>query len=178
MIKNQSRVVILIYMIGFLLGIVYMNMSGGEYISSMGIFNRYFAEQFQKADIKGVQYLGYLVRLRVLPAIILALIGTTRFRRIGSTVFLVWTGILCGVYFTCAVMNHGVSGVLFCVVGLLPHMACYLFAYGILFMTIFFYPKKQWNYEKTIAFCLAICMGIALEYKANPILVKMILKRI
>ena len=102
----------------------------------------------------------------------------TRFRRIGSTVFLVWTGILCGVYFTCAVMNHGVSGVLFCVVGLLPHMACYLFAYGILFMTIFFYPKKQWNYEKTIAFCLAICMGIALEYKANPILVKMILKRI
>ena len=119
MIKNQSRVVILIYMIGFLLGIVYMNMSVGEYISSMGIFNRNFAEQFQKADIKGVQYLGYLVRLRVLPAIILALIGTTRFRRIGSTVFLVWTGILCGVYFTCAVMNHGVSGVLFCVVGLL-----------------------------------------------------------
>lgn len=178
MIKNQSRVVILIYMIGFLLGIVYMNMSAGEYISSMGIFNRNFAEQFRKADIKGVQYLGYLVRLRVLPAIILALIGTTRFRRIGSTVFLVWTGILCGVYFTCAVMNHGVSGVLFCVVGLLPHMACYLFAYGILFMTIFFYPKKQWNYEKTIAFCLAICMGIALEYKANPILVKMILKRI
>ncbi len=178
MIKNQSRVVILIYMIGFLLGIVYMNMSAGEYISSMGIFNRNFAEQFQKADIKEVQYLGYLVRLRVLPAIILALIGTTRFRRIGSTVFLVWTGILCGVYFTCAVMNHGVSGVLFCVVGLLPHMACYLFAYGILFMTIFFYPKKQWNYEKTIAFCLAICMGIALEYKANPILVKMILKRI
>lgn len=178
MIKNQSRVVILIYMIGFLLGIVYMNMSAGEYISSMGIFNRNFAERFQKADIKGVQYLGYLVRLRVLPAIILALIGTTRFRRIGSTVFLVWTGILCGVYFTCAVMNHGVSGVLFCVVGLLPHMACYLFAYGILFMTIFFYPKKQWNYEKTIAFCLAICMGIALEYKANPILVKMILKRI
>lgn len=178
MIKNQSRVVILIYMIGFLLGIVYMNMSAGEYISSMGIFNRNFVEQFQKADIKGVQYLGYLVRLRVLPAIILALIGTTRFRRIGSTVFLVWTGILCGVYFTCAVMNHGVSGVLFCVVGLLPHMACYLFAYGILFMTIFFYPKKQWNYEKTIAFCLAICMGIALEYKANPILVKMILKRI
>ena len=148
MIKNQSRVVILIYMIGFLLGIVYMNMSAGEYISSMGIFNRNFAEQFQKTDIKGVQYLGYLVRLRVLPAIILALIGMTRFRRIGSTVFLVWTGILCGVYFTCA------------------------------FMTIFFYPKKQWNYEKTIAFCLAICMGIALEYKANPILVKMILKRI
>ena len=178
MIKNQSRVVILIYMIGFLLGIVYMNMSAGEYISSMGIFNRNFAEQFQKADIKVVQYLGYLVRLRVLPAIILALIGTTRFRRIGSTIFLVWTGILCGVYFTCAVMNHGVSGVLFCVVGLLPHMACYLFAYGILLMTIFFYPKKQWNYEKTIAFCLAICMGIALEYKANPVLVKMILKRI
>lgn len=58
MIKNQSRVVILIYMIGFLLGIVYMNMSAGEYISSMGIFNRNFAEQFQKTDIKGVQYLG------------------------------------------------------------------------------------------------------------------------
>ena len=178
MIKNQSRVVILIYMIGFLLGIVYMNMSAGEYISSMGIFNRNFAEQFRKADIDGVQYLGYLVRLRVLPAIILALIGTTRFRRIGSAVFLVWTGMLCGVYFTCAVMNHGVSGVLFCVVGLLPHMACYLFAYGILLMTVFFYPKKQWNYEKTIAFCLAICMGIALEYKVNPVLVKMILKRI
>ena len=178
MIKNQSRVVILIYMIGFLLGIVYMNMSAGEYISSMGIFNRDFAEQFQKADIEGVQYLGYLIRLRVLPAIILAILGTTRFRKIGSTAFLVWTGILCGVYFTCAVMNHGVSGVLFCVVGLLPHMACYLFAYGILLMTIFFYPKKQWNYEKTIAFCLAICMGIALEYKVNPVLVKMILKRI
>lgn len=178
MIKNQSRLVILIYMIGFLLGIVYMNMSAGEYISSMGIFNRDFAEQFQKADIEGVQYLGYLIRLRVLPAIILAILGTTRFRKIGSTAFLVWTGILCGVYFTCAVMNRGVSGVLFCMAGLLPHMVCYLFAYGILLMTIFFYPKKQWNYEKTIAFCLAICMGIALEYKANPVLVKLILKRV
>ena len=164
MMKNQSKVVILIYMIGFLLGIVYMNMSAGEYISTIGIFNRNFAEQFQKADIEGVQYLGYLVRLRVLPAVILVMIGTTHFRRIGLSVFLVWTGILCGV--------------LLCVAGLLPHMLCYLFAYGILLMTIFFYPKKQWNYEKTIAFCLAICMGIALEYKANPVLVKLILKRI
>ena len=178
MMKNQSRVVILIYMMGFLLGIVYVNMNSGEYISAMGIFNQNFAEQFQKADIEGVQYLGYLIRLRVIPAIILAIIGTTRFRRIGSTVFLVWTGMLCGVYFTCAVMNYGVSGVLLCVAGLLPHMICYLFAYGILLMTIFFYPKKQWNYEKTIAFCLAICMGVALEYKANPILVKLILKKI
>lgn len=178
MMKNQSKVVILIYMIGFLLGIVYMNMSAGEYISTIGIFNRNFAEQFQKADIEGVQYLGYLVRLRVLPAVMLVMIGTTHFRRIGLSVFLVWTGILCGVYFTCAVMNRGVSGVLLCVAGLLPHMLCYLFAYGILLMTIFFYPKKQWNYEKTIAFCLAICMGIALEYKANPVLVKLILKRI
>ena len=178
MMRNQSRVVILIYMIGFLLGIVYVNIASGEYITSMGIFNRNFAEQFQKADLEGVQYLGYLLRLRVLPAVILAVIGTTRFRRIGSTIFLVWTGMLCGVYFTCAVMNRGVGGVLLCVAGLLPHMVCYLFAYGILLMTIFFYPKKHWNYEKTIAFCLAICMGIALEYKANPILVKLILKRI
>ena len=54
MIKNQSRVVILIYMIGFLLGIVYMNMSAGEYISSMGIFNRNFAEQFQKGTVPGI----------------------------------------------------------------------------------------------------------------------------
>ena len=127
MIKNQSRVVILIYMIGFLLGIVYMNMSAGEYISSMGIFNRNFAEQFQKTDIKGVQYLGYLVRLRVLPAIILALIGMTRFRRIGSTVFLVWTGILCGVYFTCAVMNHGVRGVVFFFVCFVATIGCFFF---------------------------------------------------
>lgn len=176
--KNQSRLVILIYMIGFLLGIVYVNMVSGEYISSIGIFNRNFADQFQKADLEGLQYLTYLMRLRIMPAIILAIIGTTRFRRIGSVVFLVWTGMLCGVYFTCAVMNRGVGGVLLCVAGLLPHMVCYLFAYGIMLMTIFFYPKKHWNYEKTIAFCLAICMGIALEYKANPILVKLILKRI
>ena len=167
---------ILIYMIGFLLGIVYVNMVSGEYIYSVGIFNRNFADQFQKADLEGLQYLVYLIRLRIMPAIILAIIGTTRFRRIGSVMFLVWTGMLCGVYFTCAVMNRGVGGVLLCVAGLLPHMVCYLFAYGIMLMTIFFYPQKHWNYEKTIAFCLAICMGIALEYKANPILVKLILK--
>lgn len=99
MIKNQSRVVILIYMIGFLLGIVYMNMSAGDNISSMGIFNRNFAATISESRHKRGTVPGISRLARVLPAIILALIGTTRFRRIGSTVFLVWTGILCGVIF-------------------------------------------------------------------------------
>ena len=178
MLEYKSRILVLFYLLGFFLGIVYMNVISRDYISAIGIFASGFTEQFIESDITDSSYLWYLVKLRALPALILSVAGTTRIRKISVAAFLIWTGLLCGVCFTSAVIGRGLTGILICLVSQLPHIGCYLFAYGILLMTIYFYPKKQWNYEKTIAFCLAICMGIALEYKANPILVKMILKRI
>lgn len=178
MTRNYGRVMILLFMAGFLSGILYTNIVSRYYVATLGIFNEYFLNQYIQTDIMSVSYLWYLIKVRVTPLLVLLLLGAARIRKPAVVIFLIWTGFLCGIIFTSATLNMGVKGIILCFAAMLPQMAFYIIGYAILLIGFYYYPKIGWDFRKTIAVILAICIGIALEYYMNPILVKLFLKTV
>lgn len=178
MMRSHGRVLILFYMAGFFGGILYTNLVSRDYVAILGIFNDYFLNQYIQTDIVERSYLWYLIKVRVFPLALVAFGGATRIRRMVSVVFLIWTGFLCGMIFTAATLKMGVRGIFLCLAAMMPQMLLYAAGYAVLLMGMYYYPKIGWNYQKTITVLLAICIGIALEWYMNPILVKMFLKTV
>lgn len=178
MMRNHGRVLILFYMAGFFCGILYTNLVSRDYVAVLGIFNDYFLNQYIQTDIMNGSYLWYLIRVRMVPLVCVSFLGATRIRRFVVVVFLIWTGFLCGMIFTSATLKMGVKGIVLCLAAMFPQMALYMVGYAILLTGLYYYPKINWNFQKTIAVLLAICIGIALECYINPVLVKMFLKTV
>lgn len=176
MIKNYGRVMISFYMAGFIGGILYTNMVSKDYVAALGIFNDYFLNQYIQAELAGGSYLWYLIKIRMAPLFGVFLLGAERMRKLTVAVFLIWTGFLCGMIFTSAAMKLGMKGIVLCLAALFPQAVFYAVGYAALVMGLYYYPKINWNFQKTIAVFLAICIGVALECYMSPVLVKIILK--
>lgn len=175
-IKNYGRVMVLFYMTGFLGGILYTNLISKDYVAALGIFNDYFLSQYVQTDLAGGSYLWYLIKIRMAPLLGVFLPPAARIRKLAVTAFLIWTGFLCGMIFTSAALKLGVKGIVLCLAALLPQGLFYAAGYAVLLIGLYYYPKINWNFQKTIAVFLAICIGVALECYMSPVLVKIILK--
>ena len=174
--KNYTRLMVLIYMAGFFCGILYTNLVSKDYVASLGIFSDYFLNQYIQTDLAGSSYIWYLIKVRVAPILGVLLLGATRIRKPAVVAFLIWTGFLCGMVFTSATLQLGVKGIALCVAAFFPQGVFYVAGYAILLIGLYYYPKINWNFQKTIAVFLAICIGVALECYMSPVLVKIILK--
>ena len=171
-IQENKRFLVLFCMLGFLIGIVYANLMSKEYIMSMGIFNEFFLNQYSQAEISVQEYLWYVVRIRVMPAVL----GCTKLRRGVAAGFLVWTGFCGGMIMTAAVLKMGIKGLILCLIALAPHFVFYIAGYLILLWYLFTYPESRWNLSKTVSMGLFLAVGILLECYVNPIIMELFLK--
>ena len=146
-IQRRQRYPILIYMLGFFLGIIYLNVASTRYVVDVGIWSEWFRSQYLGYDLKSFDYL-----------------------------FLLWAGLASGMILTSALLMLGVKGLILCVISMLPHFLCYIPAYAMLLLYLFRYPVSEWNSTKTLSFVLFLTMGIALECLVNPVLLKMFLR--
>lgn len=168
-VKKLSAVII---MSGFFAGIIYVNMFAKNYILSMGIFSEYFLEQYTGSRINPNEYIWYIMKIRILPIVVLLILGNTRFRRIAGGGFLLWTGFAGGMILTTAVLKMTVKGLLLCVTGVLPHFICYVAAYTMILIYLFTYPNSSWNRTKTVSLILFVLLGIISECYINPVLLE------
>mgnify|MGYP000180650485 CR=1 FL=1 len=175
-IKIHSGTDYLIYMLGFFLGIIYLNVASTRYVVDVGIWSEWFRSQYLGYDLKSFDYMWYVAQIRLLPAGGLAILGGTKFRKIAAYLFLLWAGLASGMILTSALLMLGVKGLILCVISMLPHFLCYIPAYAMLLLYLFRYPVSEWNSTKTLSFVLFLTMGIALECLVNPVLLKMFLR--
>ena len=175
-IQRRQRYPILIYMLGFFLGIIYLNVASTRYVVDVGIWSEWFRSQYLGYDLKSFDYMWYVAQIRLLPAGGLAILGGTKFRKIAAYLFLLWAGLASGMILTSALLMLGVKGFILCVISMLPHFLCYIPAYAMLLLYLFRYPVSEWNSTKTLSFVLFLTMGIALECLVNPVLLKMFLR--
>ncbi len=168
---KQKRLLILFF-IGFVLGIVYINFYAVEFVSINGIFNSYYLNIFvnQQLDIK--EYFLYLIGVRVFPLIVLCLLGITKFHKVIVYVFALWIGFMLGNYITLCVVQLGVRGLFFGVVALMPHIIFYIPMYSIILFYLYQYPDVKWSLTKTLATVLCFVIGIILEGQINPNMLK------
>lgn len=174
--RENKRILAFFCMLGFLAGILYANIQSKDYITSMGIFNEYFLSQYSAADIEVSKYLWYVAKIRTIPAVLLAALGCTKFRKGIAAAMLLWTGFSGGLLVTAAVMKMGIKGILLCLISLVPHFAFYGAGYVLLLWYLFFFPEIKWNLSKTVMVVLFLCVGILLECYVNPVLMQMFIQ--
>ncbi len=175
-IRENKKFLALFCMAGFLVGIVYANLMSKDLTAGMGIFNEYFLSQYTQTEIDTAEYLWYIIRIRVMPAALLAALGCTRLRKGVVAVFLAWTGFCCGMIMTLAVLKIGIKGLVLCLIALIPHIIFYAAGYLILVWYLFTYPESRWNLSKMVSMGLFIAVGVLLECYVNPIIMEMFLK--
>lgn len=168
----RAKYPFLVYMLGFFLGILYLNLAASEYILTNGIWGEWFRSCYLDYDLRSFDYLWYIVKVRVLPAGVLAVLGGTKLRKISAYLFIGWIGMSCGLIMTLAVMTLGIKGIILCIVCMLPHYLCYVPAYVMLLIYLLHFPESVWNITKWSSFLLFMTMGIALECIVNPVLLK------
>lgn len=173
---GKQRYPFLIYMLGFFLGIIYLNIASTKYVVDAGIWGEWFRSQYMAYDLKSFDYMCYVAQIRCLPAGGLAILSGTKFRKPAAYLFLLWIGLASGVILTSAVLALGVKGMILCVISMFPHFLCYVPAYAMLLLYLFRYPASVWNLTKTLSFSMFLAMGIALECLVNPVLLKIFLR--
>lgn len=177
-IQEVKKVFAFFFLLGFFVGIIYVNLYAKTYITSMGIFSDYFLEQFSGENLHVEEYIVFITGVRVFPILFLAILSGTRHGKAAGSVYLLWTGFSGGLILTTAILKLNVKGIFLCLVALMPHFICYIAAYIMLLLYIFTYPDVRWNHSKTVSMILFILMGIITECYLNPVLMDIFLKRI
>ncbi len=169
---DEKKVFLVVFLTGLLLGILYLNLVAIDFFSTMSMKDLRIMDGDTVTDTSSIEFICYLCKIRVLPLGILMLFMKMKTRKIAICTFLLWTGFLWGCSMSTGVVAFGVSGVLFCVLSLLPHMIFYIPAYMILMIYIYHYPHSIWNIYKTIAFLICLVLGMVLEISINPMVIQ------
>ena len=171
-IQQRKHHFVIMYMLGFLCGILYANFIARNYITMTGIFHEYFLNQYVQTKIVVGDYLVYLLKWRILPFGAVALVGCTRLRKPGVVMCLIWTGFSGGVLAVAAVLRMGAKGMLLCVAGIFPQLMFYILAYAMLLWYLYQYPESRWNGTKTIFVTTMLGAGLLTEIYVNPGIVR------
>ncbi|WP_346663676.1 stage II sporulation protein M [uncultured Merdimonas sp.] len=175
-IREKGAYVLWICMAGFLVGIIYSNLIAKDEIVDMGIFQEYFLTRFTQTDFLSAEFFLFVAKVRFLPAVLLAFLGITRFRKAAAVGMLVWTGFGFGLIMAAAVIKMGVKGLALCLAAFTPHLFFYGAGYLILLWHLLKYPQIRWNYAKTAAVVLFFLCGLLLECYVNPLLLELFLR--
>ena len=167
--REHTKIWVAVYAAGVMAGILYANLIAQESIMQMGIFSENHLTESVKVCVPGLEYIWYIVRMRLLPLCILTLAGATRWKKTSAVLFFLWTGFLAGVLFCAAVLQLGIKGIFICVLALLPHMPFYVAAYVAILIYLLNYPVvNRWNINKTTGVLILFAIGIFLECYVSP----------
>lgn len=176
--KSKNQLLIVFLVVGFFVGILYENIVSKNNGVSIELFQTYFLKQFSQVKIVTEEYMWYVARARVLPLLLLCVLGCLRWKKAIVSVVVLWIGFLMGILTVSSVIQLGIKGILFCLAGLFPHIICYGLAYGMFILHLYCYPTRRWNGAKTIFVVLMMFLGIILETYLSPILIRIMVKMI
>lgn len=175
-IQQSKKQFLIFYMSGFLAGILYANMMSDSYLEAYGVFSEYFLRQFQITEIIPEEYLGYLLRIRIIPAGILVVAGCTRWKQIAVVVVLLWTGFASGIVLTAGILQIGAAGIAICAAGVFPQIFFYVPAALVYLWYLYLSPQVRWNSAKSIFTGTMFLAGVVLEAYINPVCLKTVIR--
>ena len=103
---HVKRQLLALFMPGFLLGILYVNLEAEQFAAGAGIFSEYFLKQYQQVECRRRVYLVSLAGASH-PVSGNAGAASTKFRKGTVVLFLIWTGFSAGLLFSMAVSGNG-----------------------------------------------------------------------
>lgn len=188
--SERYRNLIIIFTIGFMIGIFLMNISQEFFLSDDGILNLSTISRLKYIEVDNSSFLYYVSKERVKIILLLCLLATTYVGIASVYCFILWQGFMVGMFFTAAIIRYGLKGILLLCIGLLPQQLLLVPAWILLsnwccqICCKIYFPYKMSeseNYIKSHYFLrkglsllwiiLVVIIGCILECYVNPILV-------
>lgn len=163
-------------MVGFMIGILYANFGGVNYITTTGIFHEYFLNQYTNQKILSEEYFFYLLQQRIAPILLLVFASMTKFRKFAASLWMVWTGIAGGMIAVAAIIRMGIPGMLYYAALLFPHCIFYIFGYCILICEMMDSERRTWNMWKSFFLVISFAAGLVLEAYINPWILQWVMR--
>lgn len=173
-------------LVAFLMGCVLTNLLGRDLLTTYGILNDYFLNQYSYHAIDGNRLFSHILFERSKAAFTIFLFGRVMPGRLFSVVMKCMAAATGGLLITAAVINLGMRGIPICICGLFPQWLFY-------FAVLVYYAdcRKEavvgWSGSKRsgdtleyflrgIILFLGMALGIVTESYVNPILLTYVIK--
>lgn len=184
---SMKSLLILLGFSGLLLGIVVANLFFKSYLDQVRSLITAYMKQFLSAKVNFQTLLFYLLRIRILPIILLAICGNTRWRNGAMSLYSAWIGFSAGMFVSLVTMESGPSGILLTLTALLPQYLLYipatlLLLFGILRRERALEERGDCSHDRicyvlvVVVVCLLMILGIWLEACVNPGFAQKLLK--
>lgn len=186
--NNFLSLWVYVFLGGFLLGVLLMNIGSELLLTEEGIFAASGINRLKYLEIDGGKFFPYVLKKRMQGMILPVLFSTTV---MGSMVLygcLIWQGFLAGMTISAAVIRFGIKGLLLILAGVFPHQLLLFPAMIMLFIwcydncqsRLFMSKGRSRQYMRQAVSLLwigfMILIGCILESYVNPMLVSDILK--
>lgn len=171
--RYRRQLWLVLFVVAFVVGIVYENLTYEEYNTSIRVFDEYFLKQFVQTELPLKAYLRYVLQERLFIFLVVYILCCLKWKKWIVRGIVAWTGFLLGTLCVTAIMWRGLLGFLFCFVFLFPHSVFYAFAYAMVLNYFYLYPERRWNAKKTVATALGLSVGIILEVYVTPTFVEL-----
>lgn len=123
---THIKLFLVIFMIGFVVGILFTNLFGKTYISGTGILSEYFLNKYKYVEINSARLFLETIKMRSETLILIWLLGSTILGLAAICGYLCWLGFTTGIFLTVAVMKFGIKGIFICLGGMLPQYFIYI----------------------------------------------------
>ena len=119
--EKRYRIWGALFLGGFFLGMLLMNVSGDKLLGDSGIFNPGMMRQLALEEIDGGQFLIYVLRQRYGILLGMFLLSLTSFGLLFLSGAVLWQGLLAGMILASAVIRFGLKGLLLILGIFFPH---------------------------------------------------------
>ena len=149
----------LLFIGSLLLGIMVIVLTGSRFWFEDGLLGSETLERLRSMDIHGSHFFMYLLVRHLAVTGVLLLLSNTMYGRFAVKCFILWQGVLFGMYAAAACMQYQLRGALFVSGSLFPHQFVLIPSYVLL---IYWCLNEQYIRRRKPWLVLWIFTGIAL----------------
>ncbi len=189
--SKYNRSISRIMLIGFVVGILIMNIGKKILLENTGLLSEYTLYDMKYSAIDCKAFFVYVLQKRIGLMLVLAVLSTTWLGMVAAWTGAAWLGISFGMLVMASLLRYGLKGILLVGTGMFPQVliyfpvALFILQWSYEFYTAIYYPerlqtgqervgKNQLLRKKIIQFLLVtgvVIIGCILESYVNPILV-------
>ncbi|MBQ7780729.1 MAG: stage II sporulation protein M [Lachnospiraceae bacterium] len=194
--SRYNRLISRIMIIGFVVGILIMNIGKKILLENTGLLSEYTLYDMKYSAIDSNAFFVYVLQKRIGVMLVLAVLSTTWLGMAAAWTGAAWLGISFGMLVMASLLRYGLKGILLVGTGVFPQaliyfpVALFMLQWSYEFCSAIYYPerlqmgkesfgKNQLLRKKMIQFLFllgVVIIGCILESYVNPTLVLNLLK--
>lgn len=114
------------FCVGFVLGILVMNIGKSILLKETGLFDEYTLNQMRYMTVDSNALFCYIFRKRISRMLALTVISTTYLGLVACIGTSIWYGMSAGVFLAALILRYGIKGIMLALVSMFPQYLLYV----------------------------------------------------